>query len=431
MKNKLSIGFVGMTHLGITSAAAAAKKGWNVVCFDPRSVLISDLIKGRIPVTEPGLNNAIKRNHGTISFVSDPEQLKTCDLAYIAMDVPTDDSGNSDLQPIRKLAATVESYLPKEAVLINMCQVPPGFTRRLNHPADLLYYQVETLIYGQALERALKPDRIIVGCAKPDEKIDNRLKCYLDSFDCPVFSMRYESAELAKISINLCLVASLSVANTMSELCEKLGADWNEIIPALKHDQRIGHYAYLRPGLGISGGNLERDLATIIQLAEINNTNAEVVKSWISDSAYRKNWVFRKLCGTILSSTTTINLAVLGLAYKEGTSSIKNSPGIALLSALAETNRCHQITVYDPKVKIEDTPIENVLSAETALQACQDAEALAVMTPWSEFRLIAPNEIARAMKGKWIIDPYSLFDSDECAIAGMRHLSLGRPPVPW
>ena len=96
---------------------------------------------------------------------------------------------------------------------------------------------------------------------------------------------------------------------------------------------------------------------------------------------------------------------------------------------LTTSDRYHRITVYDPVVKIEDTSIENVLSAETALQACQDAQALAVMTPWPEFRLITPNEIASVMKGKLVIDPYGLFDSDEFAKAGLRHLSLGRPSV--
>ena len=105
--------------------------------------------------------------------------------------------------------------------------------------------------------------------------------------------MRYESAELAKISINCCLVASVSTANTLAELCERIGADWSEIVPALKLDRRIGQYSYLTPGLGLSGGNLERDLATVIRFAEANETDAGVVEAWVSNSTWRKDWPFR------------------------------------------------------------------------------------------------------------------------------------------
>src|SRR5262249_61279085 len=129
------------------------------------------------------------------------------------------------------------------------------------------YYQGKTLVFGQAVERALKPERPIVGCAEPAAPLEARFRTVLSAFGCPILPMRYESAELAKISINCCLVASVTVANTLAQVCEKIGADWGEIAPALKLDRRIGAYAYLAPGLGIAGGNLERDLATVQRLS--------------------------------------------------------------------------------------------------------------------------------------------------------------------
>ena len=171
-----------------------------------------------------------------------------------------------------------------DALLVILCQVPPGFTRLIAWPASQLYYQVETLIFGRAVERALHPERFIVGCASSLQPIDIRLLGYLQTFDCPILPMKYESAELAKISINIFLVASVTIANTLAELCEQIGADWSEIVPSLRLDKRIGNYAYLNPGLGISGGNLERDLSTVMTYAQKHNTDASVVAAAMAHS---------------------------------------------------------------------------------------------------------------------------------------------------
>ena len=135
--------------------------------------------------------------------------------------------------------------------------------------------------------------------------------------------MRYESAELAKISINMCLVAMVSTANTLAEICEHIGADWSEIVPALRLDKRIGQYAYLSPGLGISGGNLERDLATVLRYSEKYKTDGGVVTSWIKNSRHRKDWAWATFKNLGLDKKPEAQVAVLGLTYKENTHSLK------------------------------------------------------------------------------------------------------------
>src|SRR5262249_27970672 len=156
-----------------------------------------------------------------------------------------DDAGQSDLVSVREMAALAIASLKPGALLVVLSQVPPGFTRSLPLPPARRYYQVETLVFGQVIDRAMKPERFIVGCDQPDQALDRRLATFLASFGCPILPMRYESAELAKISINMCLIASVSVANVMAEICETIGADWSEIVPALKLDRRIGPYSYL------------------------------------------------------------------------------------------------------------------------------------------------------------------------------------------
>jgi UDPglucose 6-dehydrogenase len=210
---------------------------------------------------------------------------------------------------------------------VALSQVPPGYTRARQRLGRTLIYQVETLIFGRAVERALNPERTIIGLPDPVAPLPPAYHAYLQGHgNPPLLPMRLESAELAKISINCCLVASVAVANTLSELCERIGADWSEIAPALKLDRRIGPHSYLTPGLGIAGGNLERDLATVLRFAEAHHTDAGVVAAWVANSRHRKAWSAQVVKAELLEKNPRARIAVLGLAYKENTHSIKNSP---------------------------------------------------------------------------------------------------------
>ena len=163
------------------------------------------------------------------------EDLRECDIVYICPDRPSNASPES-------MVASVLPHLREDSVLVIHCQVEPGFTRKVNWPKDHVYYHVETLRMSDAMERAVNPERIIIG----GEKIGSRLMQFLDAFNCPILLMSYESAELAKIAINLYLAAQVSATNTLSEIAEKIGANWNDIIPALQTDNRIGKEAYLQ-----------------------------------------------------------------------------------------------------------------------------------------------------------------------------------------
>jgi UDPglucose 6-dehydrogenase len=417
-----AIGFAGMTHLGLNSAVAAADRGFDVVCYDADAKLVTALGRGELPVLEPDLPELLRKNAHHIRFVADPQALAVCSLVYVASDVPTDDDGRSDLACIDALIGQVDAVLPSDVVVVILSQVPPGYTRecKRGRAGRRLHYQVETLIFGRAMERARFPERFIVGCAEPAQPLPPALARFLESFGCPVLLMRYESAELAKISINMCLVASVSAANTLAELCECIGADWSEIAPALKLDKRIGPHAYLAPGLGIAGGNLERDLATVCSMADRHGTDAGVVRAWFANSRHRKEWAWRTLDKLILSRQPDAKLAVLGLAYKEDTHSTKNSPALALLSRL----RGRSVTVFDPVVSPADADIP-FKAAASAMEAIQDADAVCIMTPWSEFRKLSPQDLAKSMRGHWLIDPYRMLDGGAALAAGLQHVTLG------
>ena len=412
-----------MTHLGLNSAVAAADRGFDVVGFDPDPLLAAALGRGELPVTEPDLPGLLQKNAHRIRFTAKPDDLTACDVVYIAPDVPTDDDGRSDLSGIDALISKVDAVLRPDAVMVILSQVPPGYTRARLRAGRLLHYQVETLIFGRAMERARRPERLIVGCAEPAQPLPAALAHFLGSFGCPILPMRYESAELAKISINMCLVASIGVANTMAELCERTGADWSEIVPALKLDKRIGQYAYLAPGLGIAGGNLERDLATVLALAQRHETDAGIVAAWVANSRHRKNWTWSMLDKLVLAQNPGARVAVLGLAYKEDTHSTKNSPSLALLAHL----RDRSVVVYDPVVTPTDAGIP-FKAASSALEAVQDADVICIMTPWGEFKQLSPSDLVQRVRGRCVIDPYRVMDGKAARAAGLRHVTLGVAP---
>jgi UDPglucose 6-dehydrogenase len=419
------IGYAGMTHLGLNSAAAAAEKGFETICFDPDPAVVVKLNSGVLPVMEPGLQQLLEKNRARIRFTSDSGDLIRCDVVYIAADVPTDDKGESNLTGIRALIDTAAASLNNKAILVILCQVPPGFTRSLTLPQERLYYQVETLVFGSAVERATRPERIIVGCAAPQQPLHESYRQFLSAFECPILPMRFESAELAKIAINCCLVASISVTNTLAELSEHIGADWSEIAPALKLDKRIGPNSYLNPGLGLAGGNLERDLATVLRLAQATGSDAGIIEAFVRNSHYRRDWVLRTLHSEVLAVKPRAVLGVLGLAYKENTRSIKNSPSLALIKHL---QHC-LLRVYDPAVSASAANHPAITGCASALEAAQGADALIIMTPWPAFRDLKPANLAKVMAGRTVIDPYRVLDGNGVIAAGLDYFTLGMPAL--
>ena len=213
--SKPIVGFVGMTHLGLVSATGTCSKGFKTICYDPDDTMINELRSGKLPVLEPDLDDTLIANGEQQNFTAKISDLKECDIVYIAPDVPTDDQGQSDLTNIEKLINQVIPNLNEQAILVVLCQVPPGFTRELSMSHDRLYYQVETLIFGRALERATKPERFIIGAANPEVPLPDNYRLLLEVFDCPLLHMRYESAELAKISNEL-VVSLIIVLHTIA-----------------------------------------------------------------------------------------------------------------------------------------------------------------------------------------------------------------------
>lgn len=420
------IGFIGLSHLGlISSLAAAFKTKERVVAYDPDAGLCGRLQKGDLAIFEPGLMELWREVSPQIKFVSDPSQIASCGLVYFSPDTPTDAKNVADLSTLHALMNRVAEHLDPAAALVILSQIPPGFTRQTFKNGTFgprkIFHQVETLIFGEAIERALKPERTIVGCADPGEKLPTSYEAFLNAFGCPVFRMKYESAELAKMSINICLAATLTAANSLAEVCEKIGADWSEIVPALRADARIGQKAYLAAGLGIAGGNIERDLTAVNLLAKEWGADPGFTESMLFNSRHRKRWTLRKIREEIGPLTPETLVALWGLAYKADTRSLKNSPAIELLEDLTSC----QVRAYDPQALLDKAAFPNTVQTSSALEACRGARVLLVMTPWKEFSSISLEKIRELMKGRLILDPWGILDEKACLASGFQYFRLG------
>ena len=423
------IGFIGLSHLGLNYALATAAKGFDVVAYDPDTALAARCTAGDFPIEEPGFKELFATHRARLHYTADAAKLAACDLVFYALDIRTNDKNESDTGPLTKLIHGSAPALAAGATVVLLSQVSPGYTRQLiseltERPevkARIFYYQVETLIFGAAVQRAMEPERYIVGSADPAVPVPAPLAAWHAAFKCPVLVMRFESAELAKIAINFFLVSSVTTTNTLAEVCEAIGADWNEIAPALRLDQRIGPHAYLKPGLGIAGGNLERDLVTVRSLAARHGTDDKVVAAWQANSVYRRDWALRRVQRELLGQVRDPLLAVWGIAYKQDTHSVKNSPSVELLRALPGV----RIRAQDPAAKLPDSGCAHVTVVADPLAALEGADALLVMTPWKLYAGFTAADIKARLKGRLVIDPNAVLDEKACRAAGLDYHRLG------
>ena len=277
MNKENATGFVGLTHLGIVSSICWASRFPPAIAVDPDQGIIDKLSSGELPIEEPKLAGLLNKSRDNIYFTTDFSLLSGCSTVFITQDIKTDENNRSDYGSFYDLVEKAIPYLSGGTKIVVMSQVSVGTCNKLMNDIkkktpDLdfeLFYMVETLIIGNAVDRFIQPERIILGTASGSSDVLDKYAAFknrLNGFGAPLVIMKYESAELTKLAINFYLFNSVSYANTIADICEVYGADMNEIIPALRLDKRIGPYAYIRPGLGVTGGNLERDMMSLMAL---------------------------------------------------------------------------------------------------------------------------------------------------------------------
>jgi UDPglucose 6-dehydrogenase len=422
----VNIGVVGLSHLGTVVAACLAADGAAVRAIDADAATVAALAGGRPPIHEPGLDVLLKL--AARSFSTDYERLAGCDVVLIACDTVTDADNRADLSVIDAQVDKALPWLGPNAALVLMSQVPVGYTREL---ADRLrarrpefqgpvYYWVETLVIGEAVSRFRAPDRIILGGPSRGFTPGAPVAALLARFGAPILTMTYESAELTKAAINLYLSTSVTFANTLADLCERTGASMRDIVPALRKDPRIGERAYIRPGLGIGGGNLERDLVHLRELAKQAGVTPAFFELILAQSAARYDWLRRAVEQHVLAGRARPRVAVWGIAYKKNTTSTRNAISLRLI---ADLRARADVVAYDPAAAAP--PELGVHAATTALAAADGADGLVVLTDWDEFASVDPKRLARALRAPVVVDAAWALDPVAARAAGLTYVGIG------
>lgn len=400
----MHVGFVGLSHLSVVYGAVAAEKGCSVTIFDPDEFVVRSASEGVFDFYEPGVSESVSINRNSICFDNSVKALEHCELIFLAKDVATDSRDYSQIHEIELLLELVEASCVGSYSLIVLCQIPPGFSRKIAERFDSVVYMVETLVFGQALERARDPDRIILG-VDDGISIPQVVHQFVAYFQCPVLPMCYESAELTKIAINLFLASSITTTNLLAQVGNVVGANWSDIRGALQLDKRIGEHAYLLPGLGIGGGNLRRDIRTVERLACEHGLSTALTDTFLDLSAQQLclldsvllDWFDR-------AQVSRAVIGVLGLAYKTGTRSVKNSPGV-YIAKMAE--KLGDLVVMDPVVPLQEWGSLSRYKVDELEDLLSEAQILIIATPYPQYLDKIRIRIEDS-KLAFIIDPYGL-----------------------
>jgi UDPglucose 6-dehydrogenase len=425
----MTIAVVGLSHLGTVTALGFAALGQTVLAVDDDGEAVAALRRGSLTVYEPGLDELRAAHGARLTPSTDFAGLAEADLVVVARDTPTDAAGVADLAAIDALVARSVLHLKAGTVLALMSQTAPGYARSVQRRIAAqrpeltfsVYVWVETLIFGQAVERFLHPERIVLGAADPRASLPSPLGHATEDFGCPVVVMGYESAELTKTAINLYLAASVTCANTLADLAEAVGADWTEIVRALRLDVRIGPAAYLRPGLGI-GSNLERDLVALARLGRETGRDVALIDTVLAASRARYAWVVRQLRRHVFRAQGRPILALWGLAYKKNTRSVRNSPALRLAQALSGYAT---IRAWDPVVTAADVA-GHAGVVGSAEEAVEGADALVIMTDWDVFAAVDLGNVRARMRRPVVIDCVGALAGRRAELAGITYVGMGQ-----
>jgi len=401
----MKIGFVGLTHLGLNYLVAAAEKGFYCLGYDNNHEKIKNLNNNKLDFFEPRFDFFLKKNKKKIIFTNNIKKINKCDLIFLGLDIKTNKKSISDYRQILIYLSYLKKKINKKKILVILSQVQPGFIRNIDWNKNYLYYQVETLIFGDAVNRSINPEQIIIGSNTDD--VHPKLKLFYKKFTKNLNVMSYEEAEVSKIAINLFLVNTLTFTNYLSEFCEKIkGCRWERISSVLRKDKRIGKFSYLKPGLGITSGNLLRDIYSFKKILSNIKQDQSLVKYWISNSLKRQFWI-HKLLEKIKNKKNIKNVIIFGIPYKENTSSIKFSPTISIIKSFSDLFFC----VYDPVIKKITLKNKNYRMTDNYKGHLRDKSILIVATPWKDFKTkMFRNEIEKNFKGNYIIDPYGVLN---------------------
>ena len=423
------VAVIGTGYVGLTTGACLAHLGHTVVCADIDADKIAKLRDGIIPIVELGLAELVTEGiaSGRLSFVvGSVEAAKNCEVAFLCVPTPQGEDGSADLSYVQRASEEISAALPFEAIVVNKSTVPVGSTKvvekALKRPDVKVVSNPEFLREGSAVQDFLKPDRVVVG--SDDQAAAMKVASLYDGLSTRVIITDPASAETIKYAANAFLATKLSFINAIAAICEGVGADINDVVVGIGSDKRIGEN-FLRPGPGWGGSCFPKDSRALIKIAEDADYSFDLLKGVITVNDQQIDRVADKIRLAAGGNLSGKIVAVWGLTFKAGTDDLRDSPAIAIIERLMKLGA--RVQAYDPTVNVirPGIPSDLVIAASCG-EATTQADVLAVLTEWDEFKWVSASETSSHMTGKQIIDARNLLDRKDWERAGFTYQGIGR-----
>jgi len=433
----MNIAIVGTGYVGLVSGACFAEMGIDVTCVDINPEKIKCLLNGEIPIYEPGLDDLVKRNveAGRLHFTTD---LTTCldnvEVVFSAVGTPPDEDGSADLQYVLEVARTFGRNIKKYTILVTKSTVPVGTAKKvkavieeeLTKRDEQIDFEVasnpEFLKEGAAIKDFMSPDRVVVGVESDRaKKVMERLYRPFQMNNYRLYFMDIPSAEMTKYAM---LATRISFMNDIANLCDLVGANVDMVRKGIGADTRIGS-KFLYPGCGYGGSCFPKDVKALARTAREYGYTMGVIEAVEAVNERQKEIVVKKLqdkLGTLRGKT----IALWGLAFKPETDDMREAPALVVIEKLLEAGA--SVKVYDPVAMDECRRRigDRVVYCKDMYDVVIDADALAVLTEWKEFRIPSWSVIKRVMKQPVLVDGRNIYSKDEVIAEGFEYAAIGK-----
>nr|CRL53558.1 UDP-glucose 6-dehydrogenase [Mycolicibacterium fortuitum subsp. fortuitum DSM 46621 = ATCC 6841 = JCM 6387] len=422
---------VGAGYVGLTTAVCLAERNHDTVCVDIDSGRVARLAGGVVPVDEPGLPELLGSGlrSGTLRFSENYDELADREVVFVCVPTPRGADGSADLSAVDAAVGNLAEVLGPGAVLAMKSTVPVGTTRRLSEQLGTHRIRAvsnpEFLRESHAVYDFRHPDRILIG-AEDDTAAETMEQLY-GAAAGEAFRMSPESAELAKYASNAFLAVKISYANSLAQLCARVGADIGDVTRCMGADIRIGPH-FLQPGPGWGGSCLPKDTAELLHTGRSYGVELAEVSSACRTNGTQSGRIVDALCRAVPVPLAEARITALGLTFKAGTCDVRDSPALAICGDLSGAGA--QIAGYDPRLDMMDHGVlrrSGVAAVDDPYRATKDADAIVVFTEWPEFREVSWVRVAERAPSAVVVDTRNILDPDTVTAAGLRYLGNGRP----
>ncbi|MCA1403333.1 UDP-glucose 6-dehydrogenase [Ensifer sp. IC3342] len=436
----MKITMIGAGYVGLVSGVCFADFGHDVICLDKDEGKIEALKQGQIPIFEPGLDHLVASNvaSGRLNFTTDLKSaVAESDVIFIAVGTPSRrGDGHADLSYVYAAAREIATNLTGFTVVVTKSTVPVGtgdeverIIRETNPEADVaVVSNPEFLREGAAIEDFKRPDRIVVGLNGNDQRAREVMTevyrpLYLNQ--APLVFTTRRTSELIKYAGNAFLAMKITFINEMADLCEKVGADVQDVARGIGLDGRIGS-KFLHAGPGYGGSCFPKDTLALVKTAQDHDSPVRLVETTVAINDNRKRAMGRKVVAAAGGDVRGRKVAVLGLTFKPNTDDMRDSPAIAIVQTLQDVGA--KVVGYDPEgVENARKVIDGMDYATDPYDAAADADALVIVTEWNEFRALDFARLKAVMKTPLLVDLRNIYRKDEVTRHGFSYASVGRP----